>query len=562
MRLNYDSIREILNIKRILIKNTNEISGYTEATSFDEYQQSLSRPLEEVIKNMSEDEEAYLAYITFHTKLDFYLQIKSENISTQIQDEVQHFLEGFFILQPCNKLNIHSFLQLLIKYKEVFTNTGKDVNWIFEIISNTYYHFYKDGLTNFENLVYLYALELEVSYLFKSSSSDLLNRHLGIFSIIDSSFIHQHSDLMSHYYILSLMGLMFIYDFTADQDYDYVSGIDPDTLRMAYNIFEAAENYYAQRKNIPFEEIFNYSISQLSNKLFSLKLKQDFDFNRQEMSLILNLYDKCKYYRYSMSVDQIVFFLKQFSKKSIAISVLKILTSKVMFFRLNHLSELIEKSLNDQDTTNYHFSIFGDHGGSSSILNYLVSHSSIKVNESNFLEFKNAYAQKDKTICFIDDCLLSGTQATEILDSYQKNYKLQKRKVVFVFAIAMDKGIKKLKKYLEQNKYKNYKIYYGTLLHGDDKALEHGQNHLYNNKQERTELKSELSTIGFNILEKRAKEKGWNSKTQKLNSLGYGNQQKLIVFEYGIPKSTLTFLWEEGIHNKKPWIPLFQHYKH
>lgn len=40
-------------------------------------------------------------------------------------------------------------------------------------------------------------------------------------------------------------------------------------------------------------------------------------------------------------------------------------------------------------------------------------------------------------------------------------------------------------------------------------------------------------------------------------SLGYGDEQKLIVLLHNVPTTTLPIFWKEGFYKGKRWFPLF-----
>ncbi|MBI4650456.1 DUF1016 domain-containing protein [Candidatus Desantisbacteria bacterium] len=60
--------------------------------------------------------------------------------------------------------------------------------------------------------------------------------------------------------------------------------------------------------------------------------------------------------------------------------------------------------------------------------------------------------------------------------------------------------------------------------------------------------------IGIQLLQQKKIEKNWTDEIVKERSLGYGNSQKLIVFFYNTPTSTLPILWEKGTYNGKEWL--------
>jgi hypothetical protein len=77
-------------------------------------------------------------------------------------------------------------------------------------------------------------------------------------------------------------------------------------------------------------------------------------------------------------------------------------------------------------------------------------------------------------------------------------------------------------------------------------------------------------TIGYAILEDRsrrwfsnadvpdAEKEALREQQRKRFAVGYGDDQRLVVFRYNVPKTTVTLLWEKrGQYNGVPWRPLF-----
>lgn len=76
---------------------------------------------------------------------------------------------------------------------------------------------------------------------------------------------------------------------------------------------------------------------------------------------------------------------------------------------------------------------------------------------------------------------------------------------------------------------------------------------IWSSEQDSAFMKSELKSIGEAIFE----DKGWPSKKAEQHALGYGNLQRLTVFEHNVPKSLITAFWKYGKVEEKLWIPLF-----
>lgn len=60
--------------------------------------------------------------------------------------------------------------------------------------------------------------------------------------------------------------------------------------------------------------------------------------------------------------------------------------------------------------------------------------------------------------------------------------------------------------------------------------------------------------IGYELFSEKT---NWPEELRRERSLGYGNSQKLTVFFYNVPTSTLPMLWKRGKHRDTQWEPLF-----
>ena len=81
----------------------------------------------------------------------------------------------------------------------------------------------------------------------------------------------------------------------------------------------------------------------------------------------------------------------------------------------------------------------------------------------------------------------------------------------------------------------------------------HKSSELFSTNKEREITKNMVQDIVIHLFQ----DKDWPEELKKERSLGYGNSQKLIVFFYNTPTSTLPIFWKKGNYNGKEWKPLF-----
>lgn len=70
-------------------------------------------------------------------------------------------------------------------------------------------------------------------------------------------------------------------------------------------------------------------------------------------------------------------------------------------------------------------------------------------------------------------------------------------------------------------------------------------------------LRDRLEDIGRQLLEPKAKQKGWEPAVLESRTLGYGNHGLTLVFPWNTPSQTLTAFWAQGNVDGRPWRPLF-----
>lgn len=77
---------------------------------------------------------------------------------------------------------------------------------------------------------------------------------------------------------------------------------------------------------------------------------------------------------------------------------------------------------------------------------------------------------------------------------------------------------------------------------------------MFDTSERREACRAMCSEIGIALFSDKT---AWSEQTKEERSLGYGSSQKLIVFSYNVPTSTLPILWKAGTFAQVRWQPLF-----
>lgn len=179
--------------------------------------------------------------------------------------------------------------------------------------------------------------------------------------------------------------------------------------------------------------------------------------------------------------------------------------------------------------------------------------------------------ENESSITFVDDCLLSGTQACDIvrkwfglanaLDpgianelSLDQQKSLRSKCVRFRFMYATHGGIEQLKKLVAEV---GISV---DVAASDVVSLNPKQLDTISVKDTADELRNFLQGVGYELL---ASTKGidnptkWNEQRCRDYSLGYGGLELLLIMTYNTPTATITPLWKGGTYCGVPWLPLF-----
>ncbi len=231
-----------------------------------------------------------------------------------------------------------------------------------------------------------------------------------------------------------------------------------------------------------------------------------------------------------------------------------------------------EKIIDKTDKDKIVISLLGTPKDSSSIVNYTLGEEFMRYKlETHPLEaILNSMNPDKKVIVFIDDNIGSGKQAVQIFrewlgiekrdlnESHVKplsNEQIEKFKRFRIYLctfVGFEDGKDNVSVELKKMGLNVVKVYSFSKLE-EEIGCFHKALKIFDNEEERMQAENMAREIGIQLFE----DKDWQDEIKNKRSLGYGNSQKLIVFYYNTPTSTLPILWKEGRYNSKKWLPLF-----
>ncbi len=231
-----------------------------------------------------------------------------------------------------------------------------------------------------------------------------------------------------------------------------------------------------------------------------------------------------------------------------------------------------EQIIPEEDRAKIVVSLFGSLKDSSALINFTIGEIAmgLNINSQPLETILNTMNPKEKVIVFVDDNIGSGMQAIQIfrewlgiekLDlkehhveplSKEQINKLKQFKIYFCTFIGFEEGKENVYDELKKMGLNIAKIYSFNKL---EKAIGcfHKASDIFDNPEDIKEAEKMAKEIGFQLFG----DKDWPNEKKEERSLGYGNSQKLIVFFYNTPTSTLPIFWKEGTYNGKKWQPLF-----
>jgi hypothetical protein len=182
---------------------------------------------------------------------------------------------------------------------------------------------------------------------------------------------------------------------------------------------------------------------------------------------------------------------------------------------------------------------------------------------------------RPEALIFIDDVLISGTQAHQMLEEmilgtrtngHSAEYYLtpltgdelevlRSIKIIYIPYLADLEGVRKVEAYARSAKF-NLDLTIRPYFMENSRCFDLGE--VFSDINERMMAQDMAQEIGYELLSEIAREKGWTDEVRLQFSLGYGGFQKLIVLDRNIPKVSLPILWCEGHWRGKMWHPLFK----
>ena len=231
-----------------------------------------------------------------------------------------------------------------------------------------------------------------------------------------------------------------------------------------------------------------------------------------------------------------------------------------------------ENVINKNDKDKIVISLLGNPKDSSSIVNYILGEELMNFRlETHPLEtILNTMNPEEKVIVFIDDNIGSGKQAIQIFREWMgieerelnENHvrRLSKEQIenfksfkIYLFTfVGLEGGKGEVHTKLSDMGLNVVRVYSFTKLE-EEIGCFHKSIELFSTNEEREIAKNMVQDIAIQFFQ----DKDWPEELKKERSLGYGNSQKLIVFFYNTPTSTLPIFWKKGNCNGKEWKPLF-----
>lgn len=341
----------------------------------------------------------------------------------------------------------------------------------------------------------------------------------------------------------------------------------------------------------PSQWVFRWLVDKLDVEVFARTNRGDLAvglaaLSPGEQNIAVELVRRFATFRIPITVESLTRFLVQFGTTRRVRGALRLL-QHIKFYPLWELSQSIERTLQlelkelpaDQKLV---VAQFGEHTGSAAIMHYLLAHSSLErhINFARSIPEALAATKDSECIYIVDDCLLSGTQTLNTIEelmgtrelrphhtvhaeelSSAEKLEIQKRNLKFTFSVAMDFGLKEFEKRYENSglSLALASVLYGVLEPESSKVFEPLGPVGWLNEEERDDMKAFCADVGYHILAKRAESKKWTDQRRQESALGFSDVQRLLVFPYNVPKTSLTLLWERA-HGSFSWEPLFPGY--
>jgi hypothetical protein len=511
---------------------------------------------------------------------------------TDLYGRFREYVKKEVTAQP-NAVPANAITSLLLapalKWRRSAPAVGRDLVEILEDILNTVSAdlrtaFSPDLLAVQNRIFFTYIVIAEITKV--GISAAVGSYFLKVFrSASPSKWAATRSDVRVQYAALILTFMMRFYEL--DKPFETKHGFSYNLLAEFRSVFQEAGNAELEATFTPSQWVFRWLVDKLDTEVFSSSRRAEISglaaLSPVEQNLVVELTRRFATYRVPVSIESLAGFLLQFGTTQRIRGAIRLLTH-VKFYPLWELAQAIERTLAEELTRTREkqlvIAAFGEHTGSAAIMNYLVAHSPL----ASALKFEPnlpaalAATPSDGFIYIVDDCLLSGTQGLNTLGdlmgsrvrkshhtmhapelSREDKKRLEKRHLRFTYGVVMDEGMKRFqgeeytKTALDKTR---SEILFGTLEPDSSKIFEPLGPVGWLSEEERDDMKAFCEEIGYNALERRSKEKEWTDDRRKESALGFSNKQRLLVFPYNVPKTTLTLLWERSSGDFR-WRPLF-----
>ena len=441
-----------------------------------------------------------------------------------------------------------------------------------------------DGLEYLNNLIFCY---LCVSQLLRIAiHPPVLSYHLQAFRrATPSAWDAVPLRIRMQYASLSLhMAVAF---YPLDRPFETKEGFSRNVLANLHAVLEDAAGTSAEAPFTTHQWVFRWVKDKLDAEMFSTRLQQTQPGSLSvlsvgEQAVAVELARRFASYRHPVTIHHLERFLLQFGSTTRIRAALRMLTH-TKFYPLWELGAVMEQLLSRAaaltNSKQLVVAPLGDQSGSTAILKYLAGHSALssRLKFADSLEEALQLTKPKDRLYFVDDCLLSGTQTLNILGdlmgtrdrkahhtahaeplSSQQRQSLLRRSLSLCYCVATDVGYKRFEDLVSETGIDpaNASLEVGVVEHSSSKAFEAMGPVGWASSDERDELKAFASTVGYEILEERARAKGWDDGRRHESALGFSDFQRLLVFPYNVPKTTVTLLWEKS-SGKRPWQPLF-----
>jgi len=300
-------------------------------------------------------------------------------------------------------------------------------------------------------------------------------------------------------------------------------------------------------------------------------------FTAEEQRRLTTLAARFSSYRHPVGLERVLQFLSQFGclhEMRLALKVLE----QIKYYSLKHLQAMLEHAVqsvpSDLGTPQLVVPL-GSIEGSTSLMNYLAGHWRLgRIVVEPDLEKALRMSDPNTPLWLFDDCCLSGTQSLAIFgdllgtrvrqphhikyaDPLSQPDLLRKRPIRLVYAIISSESLTLPQKLQDDLGCRDVHLFYSSVENLDDKIFTPSMIHLWDDPQDMVDIRTAFARIGSQILARRAQAKSWPLDRAEKSALGFQDYQRLVVFQYNVPKSTLTALWEKGDYQGKPWLPLF-----